>query len=107
MIDPSRKRARIPSVKKIFLRRSGVRKALANAESTRPSLSSRERPGESTRRPRTARFYQGNQGGLHVVAPAGAPRPAPGRVPSAVGRTLRGRRDGGGYAPPSLSAGQE
>ena len=35
MIEPSRKTARIASVKKIFLRRSGVRNALANAASTR------------------------------------------------------------------------
>ncbi len=39
-IDPNRKTARIPSVKRIFLRRSGVRNALAKAESTRPSLPS-------------------------------------------------------------------
>src|SRR5512133_1564568 len=39
MVEPRRKTARIASVKKIFLRRSGVRNALANAASTRASLS--------------------------------------------------------------------
>jgi hypothetical protein len=34
MIDPSRNRARIARVKRIFFLRSGVRNALANAVST-------------------------------------------------------------------------
>src|SRR3954447_14637645 len=38
MSDPSRKMAKMASVKRIFFRRSGVRKALANAAST-PALS--------------------------------------------------------------------
>src|SRR4029450_3746745 len=47
MMEPKRKIARIASVKKIFLRRSGVRNALANAASTRASLS-RDNPGRVT-----------------------------------------------------------
>src|SRR4029453_2420603 len=46
-MEPKRKIARIASVKKIFLRRSGVRNALANAASTRASLS-RDNPGRVT-----------------------------------------------------------
>src|SRR3954471_19653058 len=93
MTEPRRNSAMIPSVKRIFERRSGVRNARANAVSTRILRLSRSAPTRS----RGAKVLRGRRLGHGPDAPAGdgcdgtltacagvpqgpsvAPRPVPG-----------------------------
>src|SRR4051812_32405179 len=80
MTDPSRNSAMIPSVKRIFLRRSGVRNARANAVSTRSSwkgtrsLDERGRAGRGTAAPGGRHHPRGRAPRTITLAPP--PNPA-------------------------------